>query len=493
MLLLCILWISNRNTILLRPIVSCINSATYKLSGFIAKILSPLMGNTDSFVMNTGHFVQMMREDKLGPEEMLVSFDVSSLFTNVPIQEAVQVIKKKLKEDQSLPSHTSLTRERITELLEICLITTYFRFQGWFYEQQEGAAMGSPVSAIVANMYMEHFKELALRTAPERPRVWKRYVDDTCCIIKKEAVDRFLKHLNNIRDSIRFTMEEEKDNSLPFLDTLLMRRDDGTIDITVYRKPTHTDTYLDFWSHHPFHIKRGLITCLQHRIDSITSREEYQKLETNRLRRVLRKNGYPTQFVLKASCRRPKNSEKQKPAATVVIPYMQGLSESIRRVCQKYNIRIVFGAGKSLRTILTKAKDRLPQEQQSNVVYKIPCSCGKVYIREMARRMESRMREHRSACRKCQLKKSAVAEHTWTQDHNILWNKAEIIDHAQTRGELAFKEAVQIQLTPEEHLINKDGGAEIPKCWLAMIRNYQCRYQTPPQSTPTPEMSADPE
>ena len=112
-------------------------------------------------------------------------------------------------------------------------------------------SMGSPVSAIVANIYMEHFEELALQTASERLRVRKRYVDDTCCIIRKEAVDGFLKHLNNIRDSIRFTMEEEKDNSLPFLDTLLMRRDNGTIDIKVYRKPTHTDRYLDFRSHHP--------------------------------------------------------------------------------------------------------------------------------------------------------------------------------------------------------------------------------------------------
>ena len=114
--------------------------------------------------------------------------------------------------------------------------------------------------------------------------------------------------------------------------------------------------------HHLSHVKRGLIRCLRHRIDSITSREVDQKSETDWLRRVLRKNGYPTQFVLKSSCRRPKNSEKQKPVATVVIPCTQGLSESIRRVCQEYNIRIVFGAGKSLRTILTKAKDRLPQE-----------------------------------------------------------------------------------------------------------------------------------
>ena len=76
------------------------------------------------------------------------------------------------------------------------------------------------------------------------------------------------------------------------------------------------------------HIKRGLVRCSQHRIDSITSREEDQKSETDRLRRVLRRNGYPTQFVQKASYRRPKDSEKQKPVTTVVIPYTQGLSES---------------------------------------------------------------------------------------------------------------------------------------------------------------------
>ena len=76
--------------------------------------------------------------------------------------------------------------------------------------------MGSPVSAVVANLYMEFFEELALESAPSRPRFWKRYVDDTCCIMQRDAVEPLLRHLNEVRPTIKFTMELEKDGSLPF-------------------------------------------------------------------------------------------------------------------------------------------------------------------------------------------------------------------------------------------------------------------------------------
>ena len=81
--------------------------------------------------------------------------------------------------------------------------------------------MGSPVSAVVANLYMEHFEQIALNSALHRPRLWKRYVDDTLCIIGNNEVDELLLHINSIRPSIKFTVETEKDGSLPFLDTLV--------------------------------------------------------------------------------------------------------------------------------------------------------------------------------------------------------------------------------------------------------------------------------
>ena len=109
--------------------------------------------------------------------------------------------------------------------------------------------MGSPVSAVVANLYMEFFEELALRTAPARPRIWKRYVDDMFTLVKKGDVDELLVHLNSIRLSIKLTTELEEGGSIPFLDTRVTRKVDVKLDVTVYRKPTHTDRYLYISAH----------------------------------------------------------------------------------------------------------------------------------------------------------------------------------------------------------------------------------------------------
>ena len=111
---------------------------------------------------NSKHFVEVMSDLRVEEDEMLVSFDVSSLFTNVPIDEAVQVIHDRLRRDETLVDRTTLSPDRVAELLETCLKSTYFCYGGEFYEQREGAAMGSPISAVVANLYMEFFEELAL-------------------------------------------------------------------------------------------------------------------------------------------------------------------------------------------------------------------------------------------------------------------------------------------------------------------------------------------
>ena len=73
----------------------------------------------------------------------------------------------------------------------------------------------------------------------------------------------------------------------------------------------------------------------------------------------------------------------------MMLPYVAGISERIRRVCRSYNIRVVFRSGPTLQSMLTKVKDPLPVEKQANVVYEVPCSCGKVYIGETKRRLET--------------------------------------------------------------------------------------------------------
>ena len=420
-----------------------------------------------------------MTEEKLDPEELLVSFDVTSLFTNVPVDEAVEVTRRLLEEDETLGERTALTADSIAELLKLCLKSTYFRFEGKFYEQREGAAMGSPVSAVIANLYMEYFEQRALETAPQRPRLWRRYVDDTCCIVKRGSVDALLDHLNSVRPPIQFTVEQERDGTLPFLDTCIQRKEDGSLDITVYRKPTHTDRYLQYSSHHPQHVKRGLIKCLFNRAEGITLRTDNLRREKKHLTRVLKSNGYPGGFIRSATAPRPEQRSQQEetPTATIAIPYIMGVSEEIRRVCRAYKIRVAFKSGRTIRSLLTRVKDPLPLEQRSMVVYQIPCSCGKVYIGKTIRRLETRLKEHKDACCKGYTEKSAVAEHAWKEQHPIKWRETTVLDHARRNRELLLKEALCIRTAAEGSHFNRDEGAELHECWLATIRKCEGRGQ----------------
>ena len=232
----------HKQSVPLRPIVSCIGSPSYQLSKYIASIISPLAGRTSSHVLNSKHFAETMGDITIGSDESLVSFDVTSLFTNVPIGEAVEIIRDRLREDEDLVERTPLSPDRIAELLGLCLKSTYFSYSGEFYEQREGAAMGSPVSAIVANLYVEFFEELALESAPSRPRLWKRYVDDTCCILKTGDVDGLLNHLNSLRPTIKIHHGAGGGGGpLPFLDTRVTSLTNEKLDITVYRKKTHRE------------------------------------------------------------------------------------------------------------------------------------------------------------------------------------------------------------------------------------------------------------
>ena len=236
----------------LRPIVSSIGAVTYQTAKELSKILKPLVGKSPHHEHNNEDFLQHLKGIQLGPDEVIISYDVKVLFTSVSIQPALTIIEKLLEEDPGLHERTSMTVKNIICLLEFCLRSTYFTFQNQYYEQVEGAAMCSPISPIVANLYMENFETRAISTSPHPPLMWKRFVDDTCVIIKEAHKQEFLEHINSIDPHIQFISEDSKDDgSMPFLDMLITPTEDGRLNTTVYRKPTHTDMYLKWDSHHP--------------------------------------------------------------------------------------------------------------------------------------------------------------------------------------------------------------------------------------------------
>ena len=230
----------HKDNVPLRPIMSAIGSPTYELSKHLANILSPLQNNKYT-VKNSASFVEKIRSMSVDPDEILVSFDVVSLFTCIPTHLAIEVVKERLDFDQSLQERTNLSIQNIIALLQFVLDNIFFIFQGDHFKQIFGCPMGSPVSAILANLVMEYVEEKALLWAPNPPKWWFRYVDDSHVCVKREHVDEFHSHLNSINTNIKFTIEIESEGSIAFLDTKTTRQDDGLITVSVYKKATHTD------------------------------------------------------------------------------------------------------------------------------------------------------------------------------------------------------------------------------------------------------------
>ncbi|XP_021342420.1 uncharacterized protein LOC110442887 [Mizuhopecten yessoensis] len=160
----------------------------------------------------------MIQED-----EEFIPHDAVSLFTNTPIDDALKIIRKRLELDRSWRKNTNLQIQDIMDLLEFVLTTTYFSFRNSIYQQRFGTAMGSPVSPIVANLFIEHLEQEAIATAPIecKPSLWKRYVDDILEIIRKGSQKDFTTHINTIdaTNNIKFTCEEEINGTMTFLDT----------------------------------------------------------------------------------------------------------------------------------------------------------------------------------------------------------------------------------------------------------------------------------
>ena len=230
--------------------------------------------------------------------------------------------------------------------------------------------MGFPVSHIVANLYMKEFEKKGTQYHLHLSRLWMRNVDDTFVIQREDQKQSILDHINNIDSAIKLTVEGYQENGvISFLDTLARPEADSSLSITAYRKPMHTDQYLQWDSHYNLPAKYSVVSTFTHRAKVVCNGPEFPTKELQYLRRALTKCKYPKWALDKvewkifnswgdsntqgknpekgtsipSSKTRGRDHNKEKHSkGHIVIPYTQGLGESIKKTCNKYDIQTHF-------------------------------------------------------------------------------------------------------------------------------------------------------
>ena len=356
---------------------------SYETAKELARIVKPLVVKSPHCVYNTSKFVQQIKCIQLQQGECIMSYDVKALFTSIPIGPTTSIIRKHLEQDKDLQQRTTMTVNDIICVLEFCLKNTYFIFKGTYCEQLEGAAMGSPIRPIVANVYMEDFETQTLNTSPQPPSLWKRYVNDTFVDFKTADRSSFLEHINSIDQCIQFTREESgTDGCMPFQKIYVIPQPDGSLITAVYRKPTHIDLYLEWDSHHTISAKYSVVSMLYNRARAVCSSLHLLQKEEH-LHKILARCKYPLwalnrmklKIITPASQINNKRgtntcasntSNNQRPH--MVIPYTTGLSESLKNVSSKHRVQVYFRGGRTIKGLPVDPKDKDPVIKKSGFI-----------------------------------------------------------------------------------------------------------------------------
>ena len=281
-----------------RPITSGNDSPTEKISQLADIILQPFVPKIKSYVKDTNHFLSIINNlDIKGTDLLLVTLDVTALYTNIPHKEGIESIKNLL--EKSRPPNHMPTNASILEILNLVLTCNNFQFNGTNYLQVNGTAMGTRVAPTYANLYMAAFEDKHVYSYHLQPLLWLRYIDD-CFMLWQHGIDelnKFIDFLNTRNSSIKFTSESSP-LSINFLDSTVRYHLRHGLSTTLYSKPTDKHTYLHYNSCHPPHIKQSLPYSQLLRVRRLCS--HFQDFMSNSL--IMAKHfcarGYPITLLL---------------------------------------------------------------------------------------------------------------------------------------------------------------------------------------------------
>ena len=293
---------------------------------------------------------------------------------------------------------SKVTKTSHSYLIPVC----FLNFDGKIYKQTDGVAMGSPLGPSLANAFLCFHEQIWLNDCPEdfKPVYYRRYVDDIFALFRSpDHLEKFTSYLNSKHKNIKFTYEKESNNSLPFLDILISRSENG-FKTSVYHKSTFSGVYSSFNSFIYDQHKISLIFTLLFRTFSIVSDFSRFHTEVSHLKDILGKNAFLFDnciktFLNKKFLHTPVALNVEKKELFITLPYLGNLSLAIRTRLQNSinrnlpfcKIKVIFKSTTRLSNFF-RFKDKVPFNLRSNVVYKFSCGrCNATYYGETCRHL----------------------------------------------------------------------------------------------------------
>ncbi|MCP4458263.1 MAG: hypothetical protein GY816_09610 [Cytophagales bacterium] len=404
----------------LRMIVPMVGTVSYHLSKQLDRLLRPVVDSLEFRIQSGDHLLQKLSLLDNPNTMFMGSLDVVALFPNVNISYLLGKLPTLLKERAALWRNKDLplghlSAENVVSLLKGICDSTFFKFDGTFYKQLNGVPMGSPVSVCLSELFMHFIESEALATcqAEVLPLYYGRYIDDILIISPTaQSFTGFHNHINNGQNLISFTKEEELSQKLPFLD-IVLSRENGHFEFSVYRKKTHSNRYCHPSSAVPHSVLAGTIRNMRLRAQKYCSTQENFVAELATLGAAFRNNNYNNRILhhhLTTPIYGPRLPHPI-PTAKIVLPFVGKTSYKIRNLLSNIGVNVYFKSPIRTGSMLYKKfvwQKNSPLDQ-SNVVYRVRCSdCPAVYIGETKRTLRTRGAEHLSNIRASNINHSAL-------------------------------------------------------------------------------------
>lgn len=444
-----------------RPIVAAIDSPNGPLAAFLTDILNKSYNFNNNYnIIDSFAFSNFINNFRLPENYTIVSFDVVSLFTNLPLTEIINSIKKHWTK---ISENCSLNLDSFLEILNFIFDSNILIFRDKYYKQIFGTPMGSSISPILCSFVLDDLIESSLNQIPYEIPFVKRFVDDLILAVPAGQTNDILAVFNNYSSHLQFTYESETNGILPFLDMKVHRTSDNKLSTSWYRKPMSSNRFINYYSNHPMKMKTNLVMALKNRVIKL-SHVNHRHEDLLLLKNILLENSYPLNLINKLLF--SSNHLNQRQHSPVIInsqsneneipdisycslPFINELTPKLMNIFKKCtNIKIATKHITTLSKLYTKLKSKVSNFEKSNVIYSIPCkNCNKNYIGQTSRNLLGRITSHKSDCRNSK-KTCALAEHFINEKHDIDFENAEILATEKNYVKRNFLEMVFINNDP---------------------------------------------